>query len=110
MNSSILKKALPHLIAIGVFLLVAVVFCHPALQGKAVEQSDVQQWKAVFHQSYEYKDKYGHFPLWSESSFSGMPGYTFAIDGQSPLNYGYLSYLLTWGLPQPICFFFAACL
>ncbi len=109
MNSPLLKKALPHIIAIGVFLIVAVVYCRPALQGKVVNQSDVQQYKAMAQQSFEYKEKYGHFPLWTESSFGGMPAYTIAIDGPKTLSYGYLTHLLDLGLPQPISFFFLAC-
>src|ERR1700744_1232161 len=109
MNSSFLKKALPHLIAIGVFLIVAVVYCRPALQGKVVSQSDVQQWKAMAQQSYEYKEKSGQCPLWTESAFGGMPGYTIAIDGLTKLNFGYLGYLLYLGLPQPLSFFLLAC-
>jgi hypothetical protein len=108
--NAVLKKALPHLIAIVVFLIVAVVYCRPALEGKVVGQSDVEQWKAMARQSYEYKEKHGHFPLWVESDFSGMPGYTIAIDGQTKINYGYLDNVLTLGLPQPINFFFLACI
>jgi len=36
MNSPFLKKALPHIIAIIVFLVVAIVYCKPALEGKVV--------------------------------------------------------------------------
>ena len=38
MKSSFLKKALPHVIAIVLFLIVAVVYCRPALEGKVVNQ------------------------------------------------------------------------
>jgi hypothetical protein len=109
MNSSLLKKALPHVIAVLVFLIVAVVYCRPALDGKVVYQSDMLQWKGMAQQSFDFKDKHGHFPLWSESSFSGMPAYTIAMEGNSKFSFGYLSYLLTLGLPQPISYFFLAC-
>jgi Bacterial membrane protein YfhO len=109
MNSAIFKKALPHLIAIAVFILVAIVYCRPALEGKVVGQSDVEQWKAMAQQSYEYKDKNGHFPLWTESAFGGMPTYTITMDAQGPVHYGYLLSVLQLGLPQPINFFFLAC-
>ncbi|HEY4334816.1 MAG TPA: YfhO family protein, partial [Puia sp.] len=66
--------------------------------------------KAMAQQSFEYKEKHGHFPLWTESAFSGMPAYTIAIDGQSGLNYGYLTIPLYLGLPQPISFLFLACI
>src|ERR1700722_19875680 len=110
MNVSLLKKALPHLIAIAVFLIVAVVYCRPALEGKVVGQSDIEQWKAMAQQSNEYKATHGHFPLWTESAFSGMPGYTIAIDAQTALNYSYLERALSLGLPQPVNFFFLACI
>jgi hypothetical protein len=108
--NAVLKKALPHLMAIAAFLLVAVVYCRPALEGKVVGQSDIEQWKAMAQQSDEYKAKHGHFPLWTESAFSGMPGYTISIDAQTALNYGYLEKMLSLGLPQPINFFFLACI
>ncbi|HXB96214.1 MAG TPA: YfhO family protein [Puia sp.] len=110
MNSHLLKKALPHILAIAVFLVVAIVYCHPALQGKVVGQTDVDQWKAMAQQSFDYKEKHGHFPLWTESAFSGMPGYTIAIDGMTGLNISYLGSVLTLGLPAPISYFFLACL
>ena len=71
MNSPILKKALPHLIAIAVFLLIAIVYCRPALEGKVVFQSDMLQWKGMAQQSMEFKEKHGHFPLWTEGAFGG---------------------------------------
>ncbi len=109
MNSPLLKKALPHIIAIAIFLIVAIVYCKPALDGKVVYQSDVISWKAMAQQSFEYKEKYGHFPLWIKSGFSGMPSYTVAMDPSTKISSGYLGYLVTWNLPKPINFFFLAC-
>lgn len=109
MNSTVFKKALPHLIAILVFLIVAVVYCRPALEGKVVFQQDMLQYKGMAQQSFEYKEKHGHYPLWSESSFSGMPAYTIAMD-HSAIYLGPIVNILSLGLPQPINFFFLACL
>jgi len=108
MNSTVLKKALPHLIAILVFLIVAVVYCRPALEGKVVAQSDMLQYKGMAQQSFEYKEKYGHYPLWSESAFGGMPAYTIAMD-HSAIYLGPVVNILSLWLPQPINFFFLAC-
>ncbi len=110
MNSSLLKKALPHIIAVAVFLVVAVVFCKPVLDGKVVYQSDVIGWKGMAQQSFEFKEKHGHFPLWTESSFGGMPAYTIAMDSRSGVGVGNLGYVLTLGLPKPISYFFLACI
>ncbi|MBN9380394.1 MAG: YfhO family protein [Chitinophagaceae bacterium] len=109
MNSPFLKKALPHILAILVFLVVAIVYCKPALEGLVVNQHDTLGYKGMVQQSLEYKEKYGHFPLWTESMFSGMPAYNIAIEQQSKISLGYLIYILTLGMPAPISYFFAAC-
>jgi hypothetical protein len=109
MNASLFKKALPHLIAVAVFLIVAIVYNAPALQGKVLNQSDVIGYKGMAQQSMEYKAKYGHFPLWTESMFSGMPAYNIALEGTSSITIGYFYYLFNLGLPKPIYFFFTAC-
>lgn len=108
MNSTVLKKALPHVIAILVFLIVAVIYCRPALEGKVVFQSDMLQYKGMAQQSFEYKEKHGHYPLWLESSFSGMPAYTIAMD-HSAIYLGPVVNILSLWLPEPINYFFVAC-
>ena len=109
MNSSLLKKALPHIVAILVFLVVSIVYCKPVLQGKSLAQSDVIQYKGMAQQSQAYKEKHGHYPLWTEGAFSGMPAYTIAMEPRTVINIGYLHYVFTLGLPKPINFFFLAC-
>jgi len=104
------KKILPHLIAIAIFLIVAVIYCKPALQGKVVQQSDIQGWRGMAQQSFEFKDKYGHWPLWTNSMFSGMPAYQIALDSRTKISVGYLASVITLGLPVPISFFFLACI
>jgi hypothetical protein len=104
------KKLLPHLIAIVIFLIVAVIYCKPALQGKVVTQHDTQGWRGMSQQSIEFKEKYGHYPLWTNSMFSGMPAYQIALDPRTNISVGYVRSILTLGLPVPINFFFLACI
>ncbi len=104
------KKILPHVIALVVFLIVAVVYTKPVFQGKVPQQSDTQQWHGMAQQSFEFKDKYGHFPLWTNSMFSGMPAYQIAFDPRTKITVGYLTSVLTLGLPVPASFFFLACI
>lgn len=109
MNKGTFQKVLPHLIAIIVFLLVAVIYCRPMLQGKVLQQHDVTQWKAMAQNSFEYKEKYGRFPLWTNGMFSGMPAYQIAMEGETVVSPGWFYGILTLGLPKPISFFFLAC-
>lgn len=109
MKSTWFKSAIPHLLAITLFLLIAVIYCQPALQGKVLEQHDIIGWKGMAQQSFEFKEKYGHFPLWTNSLFGGMPAYTIAYDGPA-IQTIVLQNVLTLGLPVPISFFFLACI
>lgn len=109
MNNGLLKKALPHLVAVVVFLVVALVYNRPVLQGKVLQQSDVTQWKAMAQNSFQYKEKHGHFPLWTNGMFSGMPAYQIAMEPKNPVSPGILYFLFTLGLPKPVSFFFLAC-
>lgn len=104
------KPLIPHLIAIGVFLLVTIIFCKPALEsGMALKQGDITSWKAMSHQAFEYKEKNGQFPLWLPNMFSGMPAYQVAIEGYwTPLSW--VDKIIQFGLPEPFNFFYLACI
>jgi len=110
MNSPFLRKALPHFIAIIAFLLVSVVYNKTAFESKVLNQSDVVSYTAMSKQSKDYKAKYGTYPLWTESMFSGMPAYNIAMDGKSKISINYLYYLFNLGLPNPVFYFFLACI
>jgi len=107
MKQPLVKKALPHVLAVLIFLLAAVIFCKPVLEGKVLNQHDIVGWKGMAQSSYEYKEKYGHFPLWNTNLFSGMPGYQVAMTGKSVLPD--FSEILSLGLPKPMNYFFLAC-
>jgi hypothetical protein len=102
------KKLLPHIFAIGIFLIVAVFYCKPALQGKVLQQSDVGQWKAMSKDAFNYRDKHEVFPLWINNMFSGMPSFQVAAEYNNKLPYIFINIFSLW-LPKPINFFFLAC-
>jgi hypothetical protein len=109
MQNKWFRILLPHAIAVVVFLLVALVYCKPAFDGKVLQQQDVTQWKAMAQNSFQYKETHGRFPLWTEGMFSGMPAYMIAMDSPAtPLS-------LAWGLlslwlNEPAGYFFMACM
>lgn len=110
MKNFLNKRLLPHLAAVVIFLIISVIYCAPTLKGEVPEQQDNQQWKAMAQQSFEFKEKYGHFPFWTNSMFSGMPAYQIAMEQDHPVTIGYIYYIITLGLPKPINFFFLACI
>ncbi|HEY0040254.1 MAG TPA: hypothetical protein VGB71_06300, partial [Flavisolibacter sp.] len=107
MKKGLLAKLLPHIIAVIIFLLVAVLYCQPALEGKVVNQSDVTHWKGAIHQSQVYQETHGEYPLWTNALFSGMPAFQIGMPGNNLLPW-YVHEFVTLGLPKPIQFFFLA--
>lgn len=108
MKNPLLQKILPHFIAVLIFLIVSVLFCKPALEGDVLNQHDNVGWKGMAQNSFEYKEKHGHFPLWNPNLFSGMPNYQVAMEGKSVLPN--LIKIFSLGLPKPINFFYLACI
>ena len=109
MKKTIWNQVAPHLLAIGIFLAVALIYCKPTLEGKVLQQMDVTQWKGMAQNSFAYKEKHGQFPLWSNGIFSGMPAFQITSVGSNPVSIGYVNQILTLNLPKPISFFFLAC-
>jgi hypothetical protein len=109
MNKGIFHRILPHLIAVVVFLVVALIYCRPAIEGKVLNQEDITQWKASMKQSEDYKATHGQVPLWTNALFSGMPTFAIAYPTNNYIPW-YAHEVLTLHLPKPIQFFFLACI
>lgn len=105
-----IQSVLPHLCAVFVFLAVAVIYCAPAFDNKVLEQEDVVQWQGMARNSFQYKQTHGHFPLWSNGMFSGMPAFQIAMDPESVNLPGLFYWVLTLDLKKPANFFFLACI
>ena len=110
MKKGMFFKILPHLVAVILFLVVAVIYCKPALEGKVLQQHDIIQWKAMAQNSFKYKETHGRFPLWTNGMFSGMPAYQIALGSDTSISLAIFYTILTLGLPKPISFFFLACI
>ena len=106
------KQVLPHLAAVVIFLLLSVFLTKPALEGKAVQQNDVIQWKAMAQQSFEFNKKYGHFPKWTNAMMGGMPAYQIALAPEKPMyiHPQYVQDILTLGFPKPVFYLFICAL
>lgn len=109
MNNKIWQKAQPHVLAIAIFFLIAIIYCLPAMQGMVVNQSDIIGWKGMAQQSMEFKEKHGHFPLWTNSLFSGMPAYQVALESKHNITIAWVDLLFRGFLPKPADLFFLSC-
>lgn len=110
MNQSIWQRMKPHALAVGIFFLVSVIYCLPAMKGLVVNQHDVIGWKGMAQQSIEFKEKHGHYPLWTNSLFGGMPGYQVLMESKYNVTVAWLDYVFRLFLPSPASLFFLSCI
>ena len=93
MKKNLWKSLLPHGLAVAVFLIVAVIYCRPTLEGKVLQQSDIVQWLAMSKDQQNVYEKTGQVPLWSNGMFSGMPGYMIKGNNNNVLPYYFVDIL-----------------
>ncbi|MFC2116181.1 YfhO family protein [Bacteroidota bacterium] len=104
---SLLPKIYPHVLAILVFLLIAVVYFSPVLEGKALQQSDIRQWNGMRKEVQDYFQETGERSLWTNSMFGGMP--TYMISNPPTANaVAKVHNLLNLGHKRPVSFLFVA--
>ncbi|MEM6865923.1 MAG: hypothetical protein AAF575_12090, partial [Bacteroidota bacterium] len=98
------KYAIPHLGAILFFILVALVYFYPVLQGKAIFQSDIAQYKGMAKERNDYKELTGVESYWTNSAFGGMP--TYQLGANYPHDYIKKLDRLIRFLPRPADYLF----
>ena len=70
-----IRPALPHLMAILIFLSISLVYFYPILEGKVMHTNDGTVAQNAAKEISDFREKYGEEPLWTNSMFSGMPAY-----------------------------------
>lgn len=76
------KKIAPYVVALVVFIGLAMAYCSPLLDGKVLQAGDVNNWKGAAQEAIEYKAQTGETSWWTNSMFGGMP--TYQITGRMP--------------------------
>lgn len=70
-----LKQFLPHIIIVSVFLVISYIYFYPVLEGKVLRANDSSVSNYNSKEIRDYRAANGKDPLWTNSIFSGMPGY-----------------------------------
>ena len=70
-----IKKILPYLVSVVVFALVSLIYFHPVLEGKKIEQSDIRQFIGMSKEIVDYRAEFDEEPYWTNAAFGGMPSY-----------------------------------
>ncbi|MDD5695275.1 MAG: hypothetical protein PHD61_08220 [Bacteroidales bacterium] len=101
MKNITFKQISPYLIAIVIFVILAMVYLYPVFEGKGIQATDSITFRGAAQEIINYREKTGEEPLWTNSMFSGMPAYL--ISTKFPANLtSSVDKVLKLGLPHPM--------
>lgn len=109
MQQILLKKALPHLVAIGVFLVLNVIYFYPQVDGKVLRQGDITQFQGMSKEVKDYEAETGRKMYWTNGMFGGMPSYQITTV-RTGNNLSFLDKIGRLFIDRPIGRFFMAML
>ncbi|GAA4049139.1 YfhO family protein [Flavobacterium chungnamense] len=99
-----LQKLYPHILAICGFVLIALIYFYPVLQGKKISQSDIVQYTAMAKEQNDFRASENAEPYWTNSAFGGMP--TYQLGAKYPNDFiGHIDDALRF-LPRPADYLF----
>ncbi len=73
------RKILTHFGIILFFIVLAYTYMFPLLEGKTIVMDDIQHHKGMSKELSDYRQETGEEALWTNSMFSGMPGYLISV-------------------------------
>ncbi|MFU8843785.1 MAG: YfhO family protein [Bacteroidales bacterium] len=79
MNKTVVTKIFPYFIAIVAFVIISLAYMSPVLEGKRLQQTDIIKHKGMSKEIFDFREKTGEDPLWTNSMFSGMPAYQISV-------------------------------
>ncbi|AOW21930.1 YfhO family protein [Urechidicola croceus] len=80
-----LKKIVPYLIALAIFIFASLAYFSPVLKGKKIQQSDITQFIGSSKEINDFRKENDAEPYWTNTSFGGMPSY--AVSTYYPNDY-----------------------
>lgn len=97
MKQNYLKKFLPHIVAVTIFLIISIILFSPIIKGKELQQSDMMNYFGVVKELDDYEKKTGDGSYWINSLFSGMPSLQIKAPTQSNIFVPLSEPLKLWG-------------
>ncbi|HEX8269026.1 MAG TPA: YfhO family protein [Flavobacterium sp.] len=99
-----LNRFYPHAFAVFGFIVFALIYFYPVLQGKKIYQSDIAQYTGMAKEQNDFRAAENVEPFWTNSSFGGMP--TYQLGAKYPHDYiGMIDDALRF-LPRPADYLF----
>lgn len=101
-----IQKNRNNLIAIGIFLVVVLIYFRPMLSGMKLMSHDILSWEYFSHEAKSYAEKTGELTAWTNSIFGGMPTYTFYMNIKSNILLNIYLFVLDHVMAAPMIYFF----
>ncbi|WP_299432789.1 hypothetical protein [uncultured Maribacter sp.] len=98
------KALFVHFFVLVFFVVAALLYFNPVLQGKVIQQSDIVQYTGMAKEQNNFRKVTGEEPYWTNSAFGGMP--TFQLGAYYPHNYVKKLDNLIRFLPRPADYLF----
>ncbi|QRR02069.1 hypothetical protein [Dyadobacter sandarakinus] len=98
------QRAWPHLVAVIGFMILAILYVPPTLQGKKLNMHDDIQAQGAAREVLNYHKQTGEWSGWTNSMFAGMPAYLIAADYPTSISTK-LGQLVNKILPAPANYF-----
>ena len=95
-----IKKVIPYVVAIVVFIAISMIYFSPLFEGKKLSQSDLINFKGSAKEIIDYRNATGQEALWTNSMFGGMPAYQINILSKTNIV-PYIKEISFAGLPFP---------
>jgi hypothetical protein len=105
MNNKVIRKIFPYFIAVFAFVIISLAYMNPVLEGKRLQQTDIIKHKGMSKEIFDFREKTGDEPLWTNSMFSGMPAYQISVLYNANLI-RHIDTVFRLGLPFPAAMVF----
>ncbi len=90
----------PHLIALGIFIILSFAYFNPVLEGKMLRQGDMMAYAGMVQELKELEKNTGEYALWTDRMFGGMPTFLMNNPGFANLT-RHIHNLLNLYHPRP---------
>ncbi len=101
MNQFTLRKLIPYIAAIVIYLIVCFAYFPSVIEGKKLHQGDITNHKGMSKEVSDYREKTGDEALWTNSMFGGMPAYQISMISKANMGRK-ADRIFRLGLPTPI--------
>ncbi len=100
MNKNLLKKPVPYIVALAVFLTITMIYFSPVFEGKMLKQHDIAMYLGMSKEINNFRANTGQEPLWTNSMFGGMPAWQISVEYVGN-QMSKLDRIIQLGLPRP---------